>query len=453
MNFFKRYKIHTPTDQKFKSYFRANQVPEDKGDQAKYLEYLSAIEDTYRESEDSKEVNAIMICFVVLVLALLTMGPNVPLVVASLVVLAIGCQILVIAKLKTKKAVALRRRITASEVKHAHAAWKNKADTSLKLEIIDSYWQPDFYIEKLEVKKTADNTYKLCCIPFTRTDLNIGDAIKVNGDGAVQIVERGNYASFRIATKSKVQQDNTITALKESDVIYERFNSNLLLVAIEGQKTSELAEILGKLEQDGTILEYQHAGNKVNKVSFSKSQNIRYGLLFITCLVLQVAGMLVAMHFARKVLFNFFATADPSDPSSVSFPLTDRLFILSGFVLACCTLLIQNRLLNKTIFLKRKTSRSEREVKSYVLAAMISALCTPIFPLLFFVAFIFISLAANISRKKPLSGSKVYWNITLFHIVTAAVAVTVGWMVLFFTTSYSAMPGYIDRMSESSQGK
>lgn len=428
----------------FRKHLREQTIPNDKHERAEFIEYLDTIEQKYTRLQN---VENLITAILALIIIMLVAGKQMLLAAIFSAVLALlALFFYAFSPAKRKKISYTLQKVTAYDehrfVEHTASSVSGKLSI-IDVEIEDTYWHPDFFVEKLQAEKIDSTTYKICSIPFAATNYSLGDIVEVNSKNEItNVIEKSNLAAFRIATASADLQDKAIKMLGDVATLHtESFNEKMFVAAIEPSKTKELIEALNTLQQKGLLLEFQQSENQVNNVKFSKRANTKYISLLVLSFLIQAAGVALALYVLKHGLGDLFKQMehmDPNNPTVMNVPITVQLAILAGFVIASSTVFIQNWVLDRTVFLRSKISRDEKNIKLYALGGLICALCSPLNPATFFGAFIFAGLASSMSNKKPLSGSSKYWNATLAYIIIVTLVVAIVSIVILVTTFMSS---------------
>jgi hypothetical protein len=145
------------------------------------------------------------------------------------------------------------------ELQHDQSAWHKKADFVIAAKIEDEVWSEEYSHEQLMAKKLGPNLYKVCSIPFALYNINLDDKVSLDEEFNIKrVIERGNYCSFRIATKDSDQQHAILKLLNQKYAVeQETFSDQLTAVAVPRKIANEVSGTLLNAEEEKNIIAYE----------------------------------------------------------------------------------------------------------------------------------------------------------------------------------------------------
>lgn len=146
------------------------------------------------------------------------------------------------------------------ELQHDTPAWQDQADYAIGARITEANWKDKYVSEQLAAQDLKNGTFMVCCIPFALFDLCLGDIVAVDKDINVKnVVTKGEYWGFRIATSSISQQEALLNVVGKIDNIYhEHFSEKLFAIAVQGSDGAQkIADNLRAAQEKSQIIQYE----------------------------------------------------------------------------------------------------------------------------------------------------------------------------------------------------
>ena len=117
---------------------------------------------------------------------------------------------------------------------HFNPIWGEKANFIIRARIHDSR-NDIIEWEQLWARKTEDNLYEICCIPFLIYDVALGDEVKVDPDHWItEVKKRSGHYTFRVwfgDSKDPTIWEQVIRETERSGCLFEWYSNNLLAIS------------------------------------------------------------------------------------------------------------------------------------------------------------------------------------------------------------------------------
>lgn len=131
-------------------------------------------------------------------------------------------------------------------LQHRLPVWADRADARITVELPDV----DDSLEQLVVRRVSEETFELCCLPFTLYDVSLGDIVRVAGLSASspgRIAERvtsNGHCLFRVAITApeRVTMPSASSSFLSMGYLVEEYGT--MLLAIDALD-ADAAQLLG----------------------------------------------------------------------------------------------------------------------------------------------------------------------------------------------------------------
>lgn len=149
---------------------------------------------------------------------------------------------------------------------HLEPAWYNQANfiahAELSFQRVNRGTPRGEKYEQLWCKKTAENLYQICCIPFFVYDLALGDIVELYSEGQLQhclkrIIRKSNHGTIRVwlANSPNEMRSSAIQYINMNKFLIEWSGANLLSIdVIKNQSYLNLLYFLRNYQKLGFLV-------------------------------------------------------------------------------------------------------------------------------------------------------------------------------------------------------
>ena len=141
-------------------------------------------------------------------------------------------------------------------VTHPDPAWREQANSIISAALDE----PDCF-EQLWARRVADHRFEVCCIPFFRYDVGLGDEVETTHDGGRQyVVSRvarpSGRCTFRVRFSAGADaREEVVRRLRDLGTLMEWPSATLLAVDVpDATQAQEVADFLAKRERKEQVL-------------------------------------------------------------------------------------------------------------------------------------------------------------------------------------------------------
>jgi len=140
-------------------------------------------------------------------------------------------------------------------VVHCNPVWRGRADFVIRadIEVQDSPRR----FEQLWAQQLEEERFEICCIPFFVYDLALGDEVETDSKYLIRTVLRASGRStFRVwfgQSRHSEDREAVVDSLRGPGCELESYSNNLLGVAIDDERSQDVANVLHEREALGQL--------------------------------------------------------------------------------------------------------------------------------------------------------------------------------------------------------
>jgi len=140
------------------------------------------------------------------------------------------------------------------EAIHPSPAWRSRADFIFAAYLGNKDGKNEW--EQLWGKKTADNRFIVCCIPFFVHDVSLGDEVETDSDFVMQrTVKQSGQFTFRVwfRNNNSAERKALVKEVENIGALTEWSSDNFLALSVSETVAQNLANCLQEWEQEGVL--------------------------------------------------------------------------------------------------------------------------------------------------------------------------------------------------------